>query len=88
MRSLDSYSDRIESAPKKLRALIEKDSRIVAFTVEADGVFIYTRSAEWCDDSGSGTFRGDTVSEAIRRFKDCVMPFSDIPKVSKLGVQS
>lgn len=87
MRIMDSYSDKIASAPKKLRALIEKDVRIVAFTIEEDGVFIYTRSNEWCDDSGSGTFRGETVSEAIRKFKDRVMPFSDIPEISKLGVK-
>lgn len=66
------YSDRIETAPKSLQKLLEKDSRIVGFTIEADGVFIYTNSALWHDGNGAGTFRGDTVTCAIKRYKDNV----------------
>ena len=72
MRTLASYSDSIESAPKRLRSLIEGDERIVAFTIEPDGCFIYTNSDEWCDDDGAGTFRGDTVTDAIRDYKSNV----------------
>ena len=72
MRRLAYYSDRLEKAPKMLRSMIERDERIVAYTIEPDGCFIYTVSAEWCDDDGSGTFRGDTVTEAIRKYKKLV----------------
>lgn len=72
MRQLASYSDAIEKAPARLRALIEKDARIVGFTVEPDGVFIYTNSAEWDNGNGAGTFRGDTAAEAMRRYKQDV----------------
>ena len=72
MRKLHSYSDSIEAAPKRLRSLIEKDERIVAYTIEPDGCFIYTNSDEWCDDAGAGTFRGDTVTEAIKEYKTYV----------------
>lgn len=69
MRHTAKFSDRLEAAPKTLRALIEKDDRIVAFTIEPDGVFIYTDSSEWDDGEGCGTFRGDTVTAAIKRYK-------------------
>lgn len=61
---------------KTFANLIEKDHRIIGFSDETDtdGFFIYTNSSEWCDDSGSGTFRGDTVMEAIKRFKERVQP--------------
>ncbi len=72
MRTLESYSNSIESAPKRLRALIEADSRIVAFTIEPDGCFIYTNTAEWDDGNGSGTFREDTVTAAIKAYKSNV----------------
>lgn len=72
MRQLESYSDKLGRAPKTLRTLIEKDERIVGFTIEPDGCFIYTNSAEWCDDSGSGTFSGHNVTAAIRRYKENV----------------
>lgn len=45
----------------------EKD-RVVDLSIEDDGVFIYTKSSEWCDDAGSGTFRGDTETKAIKNF--------------------
>lgn len=76
MRRLAPYSDQIEKAPARLRALINKDHRIVGYTIEPDGCFIYTNSGEWCDESGSGTFSGGSVSEAIRRFKRSVRPAS------------
>lgn len=43
--------------------------RIVGLSIEPDGVFLYTCSADWCDDAGSGTFRGDSETAAIERFK-------------------
>lgn len=56
---------------KTFAALVERDKRIIGFSDETDldGFFIYTNSAEWCDDCGSGTFRGDTVTDAIRKYK-------------------
>jgi len=72
MRALASYSAPLESAPARLRALIESDPRIIGFTVERDGVFIYTNSAEWCDDAGAGTFRGDNATQAIRLYRETV----------------
>lgn len=42
--------------------------RVVGLSIEEDGVFIYTNSWEWCDDAGSGTFRGDTETQAIKNF--------------------
>jgi hypothetical protein len=57
-----------------MKAFLEKEKhRVVDLSLEGDdGVFIYTRSAEWCDDSGSGTFRGNTETDAIRVFYDRV----------------
>lgn len=59
---------------KAMKAFLEKEKhRVVDLSLEGDdGVFIYTRSAEWCDDSGSGTFRGNTETDAIRVFYDRV----------------
>ena len=45
-----------------------RSGRVVGLSIEADGVFIYTRSSEWCDDAGSGTFRADSETAAIKRF--------------------
>jgi hypothetical protein len=55
-----------------MKAFLEKEKhRVVDLSLEGDdGVFIYTRSAEWCDDSGSGTFRGNSETDAIRVFYD------------------
>lgn len=56
-----------------MTAFLEKEKqRIVGLSIEVDGVFIYTRSHEWCDDAGSGTFRGDSETAAIRVFYDRV----------------
>lgn len=72
-KQLASYSDPIERArTKTLRRLVERDPRVVGFTIEGDGVFIYTNSSEWCDDAGSGTFRGDSETDAVRRFRERV----------------
>jgi len=63
---------------KALKKFIEKEGpngrgRVVGVSIEGDdGVFIYTNSDEWCDDAGSGTFRGDSETEAIRNFYDRV----------------
>jgi hypothetical protein len=46
--------------------------RVTGLSIEADGVFIYTDSSLWCDDSGAGTFRGDSETAAIRRFYERV----------------
>lgn len=73
MRPLDSYSDPVEFLPRSLQRLINEDQRVTAVTIEPDGVFIYTNSAEWCDDAGSGTFRGANVTEAIKRYKSRVV---------------
>lgn len=69
MRKLAPYSDCISRAPARLRRLIDSDPRIIGFSIEEDGVFIYTDSSKWDDGNGSGTFRGDTVAEAISRYK-------------------
>lgn len=69
------YSDPLcRAKTKTLRKLLLKDKRIIGFTSEGrDGVFIYTDSAFWCDDAGSGTFRGNTEAQAARNFKAWVM---------------
>lgn len=72
-RTLDSYSDPLSRIrTKTMRALVESDARIVAFTIEHVGVFIYTNSDEWCDDHGSGTFRGDSETAAVQRYRERV----------------
>jgi hypothetical protein len=49
--------------------LAREANRVTGLSLEgADGVFIYTTSAEWCDDNGSGTFHGDTETGAIKAF--------------------
>lgn len=71
------YQTRLGSTRYKTFAdLVEKDHRITDFSDETDldGFFIYTNSSEWSDDAGSGTFRGDTVTEAIKKFKARVQP--------------
>lgn len=45
-----------------------RKGRVIGLSIEADGVFIYTNSAEWCDDAGAGTFRGDSETQAIKLF--------------------
>ncbi len=51
----------------------EGNGRVVGLSIEQNGVFIYTDSSLWCDDSGAGTFRGDSESKAINNFYDRVM---------------
>lgn len=68
MRTLATYNDALATAPRMRRRAIDCDSRIIAFTVEPDGVFLYADSAHWCD-AGLGTFRGATAREAVARFK-------------------
>lgn len=63
---------------KALAAFLLKEGpagsgRVTGLSIEGDdGVFIYTESAQWCDDNGSGTFRGDSETKAIRAFYDRV----------------
>ena len=54
--------------------LARESDRVTGLSIEADGVFIYTESAKWCDDNGSGTFRADSETAAIRAFYDRVQP--------------
>lgn len=61
---------------KAMRRFLEKEShRVTGLSIESDGVFIYTHSNQWCDDSGAGTFRGDSETAAIRRFYENVQPY-------------
>lgn len=58
---------------KAMIAFLKRErGRVTGLSVEDDGVFIYTDSNEWCDDAGAGTFRGDSETQAIRRFYDRV----------------
>lgn len=58
---------------KAMAAFLKKEAhRVVGLSIEDDGVFIYTRSHEWCDDHGAGTFRGDSETAAIKRFYERV----------------
>jgi hypothetical protein len=59
---------------KTLRRFLEREAphRVVGLSIEPDGVFIYTRSAEWCDDAGAGTFREDSETAAVRKFYERV----------------
>ena len=60
---------------KAMQKFLEQEQgRVVGLSIEPDGVFIYTNSSEWCDDAGSGTFRGDSETAAIRRFRERVRP--------------
>lgn len=72
-------SDRIKT--KKFAAFLKKESgRVVGYSIEGDdGVFIYTNSQEWCDDAGSGTFRGDTEGKAIEAFYQRVQKAESVP---------
>lgn len=56
------------------RFLENEKNRVTGLSIEPDGVFIYTDSSEWRDDAGSGTFRGDSETDAIRKFYDRVRP--------------
>lgn len=67
-----SYSSPLaEVKTKALRTLLEKDDRIIGFSIEKDEgrVFIYTDSSKWCDGAGSGTFSGSSETQAVRCFK-------------------
>lgn len=66
-----SKGERMQFDTPKTKTLREalNDPRIVGLSIEADGVFIYTNSAEWCDAYGAGTFRADTETAAVRKFK-------------------
>jgi hypothetical protein len=60
-----------------MRKFIEKEGpngsgRVIGLSIELDGVFIYTRSADWDDGGGAGTFRGDTETQAIALFRELV----------------
>ena len=58
-------------SPRMVKFLNKEKDRVQGVSFEGqDGVFIYCDSAKWCDDSGSGTFRGDTETKAIKRFYD------------------
>lgn len=59
---------------KAMSRFLEKEAgRVTGLSIELpDGVFIYTDSAQWCDDAGSGTFRGDSETDAIRVFYERV----------------
>lgn len=60
---------------KAMREFLKRESnRVVGLSIEADGVFIYTNSSEWCDDCGSGTFREDSETAAIKKFYERVRP--------------
>ena len=55
--------------------LEREKGRVTSHSFEGDdGVFIYTDSTKWCDDAGSGTFRGDTQLDAIKKFYARVLP--------------
>lgn len=47
---------------------------VVGMTTGPDGVCLYTAPALWCDQSGAGTFRGDTETGAIRAFRESAVP--------------
>lgn len=64
---------------KALRAFIAAEGpngsgRVVGISIEPDGVFIYTDSAQWQDDAGAGTFRADSETGAIAAFRERVRP--------------
>jgi hypothetical protein len=54
------------------RILIRERARVTRLSIEADGVYIYTNSQVWCDDAGSGTFRADSETAAIKKFYERV----------------
>lgn len=65
-----------------MKAFIAKEGpsgtgRCTGMSIEPDGVFLYTDSSKWCDDAGGGTYRGDSETAAIRRFKDQVQPYEE-----------
>lgn len=43
--------------------------RITGYSIEDDGVFIYTDTDRFADDAGAGTFRGDSETAAIKQYK-------------------
>lgn len=56
---------------KAMEKFLEQEAgvRVTGMSVEPDGVFIYTDSSQFADDAGAGTFRGDSETQAIRRFR-------------------
>lgn len=63
----------IRAKTKAMQKFLEREKdRVVDVSIEPDGVFIYTRSSQWCADAGSGTFRGDSETAAIKRFYERV----------------
>ena len=61
---------------KAMKKFLDKEApnRVTGLSIEPDGVFIYTNSNEWSDDSGSGTFREDSETLAIKSFYELVQP--------------
>ena len=60
---------------KAMRQFLKREAgRVTGLSIEPDGVFIYTDSAQWCDDAGAGTFRADSETAAIKRFYEMVQP--------------
>lgn len=61
---------------KTMRNFLKREAphRVVGLSIEPDGVFIYTDSEQWQDDSGAGTFREDSETEAIKYFRSMVQP--------------
>ena len=71
---------------KAMRNFLEKEKdRVTGYSIEVESekdengrrierVFIYTNSEEWCDDSGAGTFSGDSETKAIKFFYATVRP--------------
>lgn len=59
---------------KSMERFLAKEAphRVTGLSIEPDGVFIYTDSAQWCDDAGSGTFRADSETAAIKQFYELV----------------
>lgn len=63
---------------KTMTKFLEKEKgRIVGLSIEPDGVFIYTRSVEWHNGDGSGTFVGAKETSAIKAFYRDVTKTSD-----------
>jgi hypothetical protein len=61
---------------KTMRNFLKREAphRVTGLSIEPDGVFIYTDSEKWSDDSGAGTFREDSETEAIKYFRSMVQP--------------
>jgi hypothetical protein len=55
--------------------LVREQDRVTGYSIEAAehvrdkaSVWIYTDSAQWSDDAGSGSFRGTSETNAIKAF--------------------